>query len=270
MKSSLVTSCAVTALLLLTSCSTGSDEAVGPEQSASAAATSGAPLGTPTATAPRTPTSAPTPTSAAVEAPVAAAVDKAELEARVTVQTDALGDPLQLVSGDQAAAALEIAQAAMEGADVQPVECKDYATGNAAASGDLAGEAVSGVGAADESGGYLAVVLLDGSTEEAIQQGFGLSREALEKCSEVTATIQGNTITMISEELPLDRIGEESFALGMTQHVGGQPIFHTLSITARGNGVIANVQAMSPAELDGIMQDKLADLAAQLLEPAGS
>lgn len=182
--------------------------------------------------------------------------------------TDALGDPFQLVSAEQAAAGLEIVQPAMEGADIQPAECKDHATGNAAASGDLVAGAVSGVGAADSSGGYLAVVLMDGSTEAAIQQGFNLSREALEDCAEVTATIQGNTITSITEELQLDRIGEDSFALRVTQELGGQPVFHNLSITARGNGVIANVQAMSQGELDGITQDQLADLDAQLLEPS--
>ena len=266
MKYSLVTSCAFAALLLLTGCSTGSNEAGGPAQSGSASATSDAPSGTPT-TAPPTPAATPTPTStptpAAVEAP-----SEDELEARVTALTDVLGDPLQLVSAEQAAAALDIAQAVMEGADVQPVECKDYATGNAAASGDLAAEAVSGVGAADESGGYLAVVLLDGSTEEAIQQGFDLSRVALEKCAEVTATIEGNTITSVSEELPLNQIGEESFALRMTQKIGAEQVFETLSITARGDGVIANVQAMSQSGLDGITQDQLADLAAQLLKPS--
>ncbi|GAB3550948.1 hypothetical protein GCM10027404_19140 [Arthrobacter tumbae] len=186
----------------------------------------------------------------------------------MTALTDALGDSFQLVSAEQAAAGLEIVQSAMEGADVQPAECKDHAAGNAAASGDLAAGAVSGVGAADDSGGYLAVVLMDGLTEGAVQQGFNLSREALEKCSEVTATIQGNTITSSTEELPLERIGEESFGLRVTQKLGGQPVFHSLSITARGNGVIANVQAMSQAELDGVTQDQLADLAAKLLEPS--
>lgn len=246
--------------MLLTGCSGGSGE----EPEAGRASASAAASGQSTESAAPATTSA-TPAPANVEAP-----SKAELEARVTALSDALGDPFQLVSAEQAAAGLEIVQSAMEGADIQPAECKDHATGNAAASGDLAAGAVSGVGAADESGGYLAVVLMDGSTEDAVQQGFNISREALEKCAEVTATIQGNTITSITEEVPLDRIGEESFALRATQELAGQPVFHNLSVTARGNGVIVNVQAMSQGELDGITQDQLADLAAQLLEPAGS
>lgn len=270
MKASLVTSCALAAALLLTGCSGGSDdepEAGRPSASAPASAqTSESAAPAPTSAATTAPTSStPAATPVDVEAP-----NKAELEARVTALTDALGDPFQLVSAEQAAAGLEIVQSAMEGADIQPPECKDHATGNAAASADLAAGAVSGVGAADSSGGYLAVVVMDGSTEDAVQQGFNVSREALEKCAEVTATIQGNTITSITEEVPLDLIGEESFALRVTQELGGQPVFHNLSVTARGNGVIANVQAMSQGQLDGVTRDQLADLAAKLLEPAGS
>ena len=271
MKASLVTSCTLAAALLLTGCSGGSDdEPKAGRASASAPASVQAPDSATSAPTSAAMTSAPA-SSVTAAAPVdVEAPNKAELEARVTALTDELGDPFQLVSAEQAAAGLEIVQSAMEGADIQPAECKDHATGNAAASADLAAGAVSGVGAADSSGGYLAVVVMDGSTEDAVQQGFNVSREALEKCAEVTATIQGNTITSITEEVPLDLIGEESFALRVTQELGGQPVFHNLSVTARGNGVIANVQAMSQGELDGVTQDLLADLSAKLLEPAGS
>lgn len=184
--------------------------------------------------------------------------------------TDLLGDPLQLLSAEEAAAGLEIVQSAMEGADVQPAECQDHATGSMAGVGDLAADAVSGIGAADESGGYLAVVLLDGSPAEAAQDVFQVSRQALADCAVVTATIQGATVTSTTEELPLKPTGEEAFAVRMTQEVGSEQVFHTLSVTARGDGVIVNVQAMSPLGLDGITQDELAGIAAQLLEPAGS
>lgn len=251
--------------MLLTGCSGGGEEPEAGPASATApadASVSAEPSAGSTASATAPASSAP------ASDPAVAQVSKAELEARITALTDSLGNPLQLVSAEQAAAGLEIVQSAMEGADVQPAECKDHATGNMAGAGDLAAEAVSGVGAADEPGGYLAVVLFDGSTEQAVQDAFEVSREALQDCAVVTATIQGNTITSTTEELPLDPIGEESFAVRMTQEVGSEQVFHTLSVTARGNGVVANVQAMSPSELDAAAQDKLADLAAQLLEPA--
>lgn len=261
MRAALVGSCVLGAALVLAGCSGGpAEEPDSAPASSSAAAVESVESTTP---APVTPTTSAAP--ADVSAPT-----REELEARIVSLTDALGNPFQVVSAEDAAAGMEIVTEAMAGADVQPAECKDHATGNVAATGDLAAEAVSGVGAADDAGGYLAVVLLDGSTEDAIQQGFDVNRQVLEKCAQLTATIQGNTITSTTEELALHPVGEESFALRVTQILGSQPVFHNLSVTARGNGVIVNVQALSRTGLDGISQDQLADLAAQLLEPAGT
>lgn len=273
MKASLVTSCLLGAALLLTGCS-GSDEPVEAESSSGGAAPASSQTSSP-ASSPASDSTTPAPSESATPAPASsaesvAAPTKAELEARITALTDAVGEPFQLVSAEQMAAGLEISQAAMEAADVQPAECRDQAIGNLAATGDFAADAVTGVGAADESGGYLTVTVLDGSTEEAIQQGFDVNRSALEKCSEMTAVVQGNTFTISTEELPQDQIGEETFAAQATQTMGSTPVFHNLVVTAHGNGVIVAVQALSQTELDGAMQDRLADLATQLLDPAVS
>ncbi|GAB3536227.1 hypothetical protein GCM10027403_16280 [Arthrobacter tecti] len=242
MKKSLLTSCALAATLLLAGCG-GSNES-------SPDAGSSAPSTEPTTTAPAEP------------------VSKAELEARVAGVKDVLGDPLEVVPTDQAAAGMEKLKSALEGAEVEPAECKDQALGNMASSGEVASQSVAGMGAANESGGILVAVLLDGSTEDALEQGFGTNREALEECSSVTMTIAGTTVTSTTEELPQQHIGVDSFALLTTQELGPEQMIHTLIVSAHADGVIVSVQTVGATKPDAGVQEQLADIAAQLLEPS--
>lgn len=194
-------------------------------------------------------------------------VDKAELEARIAGLTDAAGDPFQVVPTDQAAAGMDAMKSALKDAVVEPAECKDQAAGSIAASGDAAADSVAGIGAADDAGGIMAAALIDGSAGDVAEQTFGANREVLEKCGSVTMEIAGTKVSSTTEEVPIDQIGEESIALLVTQELGAGQMFYTISVNARGNGLIASMQSMSSTKPDSAMQAELSERVAQLLEP---
>ncbi|NJC23745.1 hypothetical protein BJ994_002821 [Arthrobacter pigmenti] len=253
MKKSFVTSCALAVTLLLTGCG-GSNEAASdarfsaPSDAASSAAE--APSTKPTTTAPPE------------------LVSKAELEARVASLTDALDAPLQIVPPQEAEAGVARAEEAMGSSTIHPEKCREMVMHNMELGRTRATGGLLGMGASDDEGGVLLAALLDGSTDDAVERGFTMDREQLKACSSMTILIGESTTTLTSEELPQDPIGEQSYALLAIEKVGPGGAVYTLSVNARGNGLIASVQTVGTVEPDGAAQDQLADLAAQLLEPS--
>ncbi|MBE0010847.1 hypothetical protein DXT87_13755 [Arthrobacter sp. AET 35A] len=128
---------------------------------------------------------------------------------------------------------------------------------------------VMGMGQADPFGSVLLLVVLGGSDDEALRQSFDLDRGYLDQCSPMTVTVGETIVTLVSEELPQDLVGEESYALLATETSGAGQTTYTMAVTARSNGLMASAQSVGSSEPDGILQDKLAELAAQALEPAG-
>lgn len=261
MKSASLTSCVLGAALLLTGCSGASKETLEAEL--------------PSATASERPSESAEqprdrPASAAASVPTGEVAGTVELEARMSGLTDALGAPLQIVPLEDAEVGLVAAETFFESADIEPAQCEGMVADGMALARSKATAGLMGMGEADTAGGVLLLALLDGSTEESVSQSFDFDRGRLERCSPLTFTVAETTTTLFSDELPQDLIGEESYALLATEkNEAGEPTY-TLTVTARGNGVIAFVQSVSTVEPDGILQDDLAELAAQALEPAGS
>ncbi len=186
----------------------------------------------------------------------------------MTGLTDALGNPLQIVSLEDAEVGVVAAETFMDSAKIEPAKCKGMVTDNMATARSKATAGALGMGEADTAGGVLLLAVLDGSTKEAVSQSFDFDHGRLERCSSLTFTVGETTTTLVSEVLPQDLIGEESYALLATEKNGAGESTYTLAVTARGNGIIASAQSVSTVEPDGILQDNLAGLAAQALEPA--
>ncbi len=126
----------------------------------------------------------------------------------------------------------------------------------------FAGEGVIGTGVADPWGSVLSAGLLESATATTTAGDFTGTREQLQRCASFTSS--GETVTTI-DELDQDLIGDESYAVLITQELGPDNFQYMLSVNARGNGLIASVQSVGDDEPDGVLQDELADLAAQLL-----
>lgn len=250
MKSSRVASCGLAAILLLTSCSGPATKEAKPSQSSTAKVIA----------------STPTESATSNGSNATAAFSKSELEASVASLRDALGNPLQAVAYEEVEADLENAEAAFEVAEIEPAACKSMVTDNVSLAKSKAIGGAMGMGAADEFGTALLAVVLDGSTEESVSRSFDMNLGRLEACSPLTLTLAETTSTLVTEELLQDLIGEESYALLATEDGTEGHSVYTMTVNARGNGLIASAQSVGTVEPDGILQDHLADIAAQLLE----
>lgn len=258
MKAVLLTPC-VLAALLLTGCGGASEEAPGADQSG--AVTSSPPSESVGLSADRL-------DSAASPTATAEITSKDELEARLSGLTDVRGGQLQLVSMKDMEEGLKTSEDFVDSALIDPTHCRNMVADGMALSQTKATEGVLGMGEADTDGGVFLLAILDGSTPQSVDQRFNFDRERLRQCSPLTLTVGETTTTLVSDELPQDLIGEESYALLASETSGTGDTIYTLIVTARDNGLIASAQSMSTAEPDGILQDDLADLAAQALEPA--
>jgi hypothetical protein len=184
-------------------------------------------------------------------------------EARVAALKDMRGNNLQIPPAETTRTGYETAAAAMKDVLVQPAECKVIAVQNMGSVNQFEGEGVIGAGAADQQGSVLSAGLLDGATVTSPVEEFAGTRERFQRCA--SFTVSGSTLTTI-DELPQDPIADESYAVLITQQLGPDFFQYTLSVNARSDELIASVQSVGNTKPDGILQDKLADLTAQLLE----
>lgn len=254
MKSNLVTSCVLGAALFLTGCSANAALEAQPGQ----AGTAGSSQPSESAASAR-----------ATAATVAGAISKPELEAHLAGLTDGLDDPLQIVPLEDSEAGMQSAEQALEGAVIEPIDCGEKMSNNIAQARSKATGGVMGMGQADPFGSVLLLVVLGDPDEDTLRQSFDLDRDYLDQCSPMTVTVGETTVTLVSEELPQDLVGEESYALLATETSGDGQTTYSMAVTARSNGLMASAQSVGSSEPDGILQDKLAELAGQALEPAG-
>ncbi|MHA7191946.1 hypothetical protein ACX80N_16805 [Arthrobacter sp. MDT2-16] len=190
---------------------------------------------------------------------------ESDIERRISALTDVKGNNLYLTRPGDTLAGYQSAQAAI-GTNVDPAQCKDIAARNMGSVNQLAGEGSAGTGMADDLGTVLSAGLLETSSPATAGEDFTSTRELLQQCASFITAAATTTI----DELPQSPIGDESYAVLVTQQLGSDNVQYTLSINARDENLLTSVQSVGNVKPDQVLQERLVDLAAQLLDSPAS
>jgi hypothetical protein len=200
--------------------------------------------------------------TAPVEPPAAPEVlPPAELEARVAGLLDAQGRPFTPVPQDHQAAGMDLVQAGIGAAVIHPAECAEVAKRNLQQiPEDVA--AAGGVSMHDPSGSMTVVSLASTDDPNILAQGLGSDTSG---CTEFTMAVEGQTVSVTMEKLPIEPVGGETVSFLITQVLPTGEVLHLFSVMAMEGTTIASALQITTAEPDLVTQDELRRLAGELL-----
>jgi hypothetical protein len=185
----------------------------------------------------------------------------AELEARVAGLQDAQGRPFTAVPEDQQAAGMDLVKMGIDAAVIEPAECAKVAARSLQQiPEDVA--AAAGIGIPDPSGSMTVVSVASTDNPDTLAQGLDVDTSG---CAEFTMAIEGQTISVTIEQLPIDPVGEETVSFLMTQLLPTGQAMYILGVIAMEGTTTASAQQIGTAEPDLVTQDELRRLAGELL-----
>ncbi len=209
---------------------------------------------------------APEPTAPASTAPAKppiapAVLPPAELEARVAGLLDAQGRPFTAVPPDQQAAGMDLVKMGLDAAVIEPAACAEMANKSLQQIPEDAA-AAAGIGIPDPTGSITVVSLASNDDPDLLAQSLDIDTSG---CTEFTMTIEGQTVSVTMEELPIDPVGGETVSFLMTQVLPTGQTMYIMGVMAREGATAASAQHIGTTEPDLVTQDELGRLTGELL-----
>ncbi|CAA9240984.1 MAG: hypothetical protein AVDCRST_MAG83-1652 [uncultured Arthrobacter sp.] len=185
----------------------------------------------------------------------------AELEARVAGLLDAQGRPFTPVPPDQQAAGMDLVKMGLDAAVIEPAACAEMANKSLQQIPEDAA-AAAGIGIPDPAGSITVVSLASNDNPDLLAQSLDINTSG---CTEFTMTIEGQTVSVTMEELPIDPVGGETVSFLMAQALPTGQTMYIIGVMAREGATVASAQQIGTTEPDLVTQDELGRLAGELL-----
>jgi hypothetical protein len=122
--------------------------------------------------------------------------------------------------------------------------------------------AAAGIGIPDPTGSITVVSLASNDDPDLLAQSLDINTSG---CTEFTMTIEGQTVSVTMEELPIDPVGGETVSFLMTQVLPTGQTMYIMGVMAREGATAASAQHIGTTEPDLVTQDELGRLTGELL-----
>ncbi|WP_159615457.1 hypothetical protein [Arthrobacter zhaoguopingii] len=156
---------------------------------------------------------------------------------------------------------MDLVKMGIDAAVIEPAECAKVATRSLQQIPEDVASA-AGIGIPDPSGSMTVVSLASTANPDTVAQGLDVDTSG---CTEFTMAIEGQTVSVTIEELPIDPVGGETVSFLMTQVLPTGQTMYILGVMAMEGATVASAQQIGTAEPDLVTQDELGRLAGELL-----